>query len=144
MTVTAVVSLLFLKRRLLETFAMRTAAGEVYLATVEAVLVFHIAVLAERRILLIPAAVPVTVKVATVFENIAAAILVAVEISTIVKSALAVESAAFLAFPFTAKAVAILAESSILAKAIFTTFVEATTFVPFVSPAVLDFLFFRA
>ena len=132
---------------------MRTAAGEVYLAVVEAVLVFHIAVLAERRILLVPAAVPVTVKVAavpvtvkvaTVFENIAAAILVAVEISTIVKSALAVESATFLAFPFTAKAVAILAESSILAKAIFTTFVEATAFVPFVSPAIFDFLFFRA
>ena len=130
MTVTAAVSPLLLKRWLLKSLAMGAAAGEVYFAAIEAVLVFNVTVLAERRILLIPAAV----KVAAIFENIA---------SAVIKSALAVESATFLAFPFAAilarfilrfktlfsailaKAVATLAESAILAEAVCATFAKA-------------------
>ena len=93
--------LLIFKRRLLEAFAVCAAAGEVYLAAVEAVLVFDIAVFADWRVLLVPAAVKVTT-------------FISMEVA------------------------------AILAKAIFTTFIKATTFVPFVSPTVLVFLFFRA
>jgi hypothetical protein len=70
---------------------MGAAAGEVYLAAVEAVLVFYIAVFTERSVLLIPAAVieyiASTIKVA--------AILVTIEISAVIKSAFAMKSAAF-------------------------------------------------
>ena len=151
---TAAVPLLLLKRRLLKSLAMGAAACEVYLAAVEAVLVFYIAVFTERYILLVPAAIPI-----------------AIEISAIIKSALAVESATFLAFPFAAilaKAVATLAESATLAKAvpavftkalfaelkfarfplrfptILATFVKSSTFVPVITPTILDLLFFRA
>ena len=127
--------------------------------------------LAERCILLVPAAIPIAVEISAVFEYIA---------SAVIKSALAVESATFLAIPFAFEAVATLVspvfatfsitfvKSAILAKTVsatftkatfailseparvllllkrFTTFIKATTFVPFVSPAVLDFFFFRA
>ena len=133
---------LLLKRWLFEAFGVGAAAGEVYFAAVEAVLVFHIAVLAERRILLIPAAVfeyissavPVAVKVA--------AILVTIEISAVIKSALAVESATFLAFPFAFEA--ILARFPLRLPTILAAFAESTTFVPVIAPTILDFLFFRA
>lgn len=115
MTVPAAVLPSLFKRWLLEALAMGAAAGEIYLAAVEAVLVFDIAVLAERRVLLVPA----TVKVATFISMEVAAIL--------------------------AKAVAILVSPILATFSItFLAELEPAAFVPFVSPAVLDFLFFRA
>ena len=142
--VTAVVSLLFLKRWLLKSLAMGAAAGEVYFAAVEAVLVFHIAVFAERRVLLISAAViestvPIAVKVAAILAK-AVAILVSPVLATFSITFKTVSAT------FTKATFAILAEPArvLLLLKRFTTFIKATTFVPFVSPAILDFLFFRA
>lgn len=129
MTVPAAIPPSLLKRWFLETFAVRTSAGEVYLATVEAVLVFDIAVLAERSILLISAAA---------LKCIPAAVSVAVEISAVIKSALTVESATFLTFSFAFEAVATLVESATFSKAI------VTRFIPVIAPTILDFFFFRA
>ena len=65
---------LLLKRGLLKAFAVGAAAGEVYFAAVEAVLVFDITVFAERRILLVPATIIKTIISAAVIESVITAI----------------------------------------------------------------------